>query len=44
MQLKNYLNYGMCIYENNISNNDTYHLGDVVINDENETETDFLTT
>ena len=36
MNIKNYINYGMCIYENNISAKDDYKLGDVVINKENE--------
>lgn len=36
MNLKNYLNYGMCIYQNTITGFDKYHLGDVVINNYNE--------
>lgn len=36
MRINNYINYGMCKYENNISPFDAYKLGDVVINKENE--------
>lgn len=36
MNLLNYINYGMCIYENTVSENDTFKLGDVVINKANE--------
>jgi len=36
MNIKNYINYGMCIYDNTITENDAYKLGDVVINDEYE--------
>jgi hypothetical protein len=36
MNLTNYLEYGMCVYKNNISKNDDYKLGDVVINKDNE--------
>ena len=36
MNLPNYVNYGMCVYENNISENDLFELGDVVINEDNE--------
>ncbi len=36
MNLKNYINYGMCIYESHVTGLDKYKLGDVVINDENE--------
>ena len=34
--IENYLNYGMCEYNNTISDKDMYNLGDVVINSENE--------
>jgi len=34
MKIANYINYGMCIYENKLSCNDKYKLGDVVINDD----------
>jgi len=36
MNLTNYLEYGMCVYKNNISNDDDYKLGDIVINKDNE--------
>jgi len=36
MNLQNYINYGMCIYENTISQNDAFKLGDVVINEYDE--------
>jgi hypothetical protein len=36
MNLPNYLNYGMCVYDNNTSDNDSFKLGDVVINEDNE--------
>ena len=36
MNIKNYINYGMCIYESNVTGKDDYRLGDVVINKENE--------
>jgi len=36
MNLPNYNNYACFNYEQNISENDEYKLGDVVINDENK--------
>jgi hypothetical protein len=36
MRIESYVNYGMCIYDNVISQNDAYQLGDVVINQYNE--------
>jgi len=36
MNIKNYVNYGMCIYESTVTGNDKYKLGDVVVNDKNE--------
>lgn len=36
MTIKNYLNYGMCIYDNIITGQDKHALGDVVINEANE--------
>lgn len=36
MNLENYQEYGMCIYENDKASSHKYKLGDVVINDENE--------
>lgn len=35
MRIQNYLSYGMCIYDNAVTNA-AYNLGDVVINDDNE--------
>jgi hypothetical protein len=36
MRIENYVNYGMCIYDNVLSPQDAYQLGDVVINRQNE--------
>lgn len=36
MRLENYVSYGMCLYDNHISKNDTFKLGDVVINNDDE--------
>jgi len=36
MRIKNYVNYGMCVYQSCVTENDAFKLGDVVINFENQ--------
>jgi hypothetical protein len=36
MRISNYLNFGMCEYDNHTTAKDDFKLGDVVINDQNE--------
>jgi len=36
MEISNYLFYGLCEYNNTITDADDFKLGDVVINDQNE--------
>lgn len=36
MNIPNYVNYGMCIYESQVTGLDKYKLGDVVIDDQND--------